>query len=349
MARRVAVIAGASGLVGGRLASHLCSSGEWKVFCLSRSPPPEPRAHHIAVDLLDPASCAKAASALTDVTHVVFAARAIRSEAEEERRANAAMLVNLVSQLEPRAEGLEHICLVHGTKWYGSHLGPYRTPAREDDPRATVPNFYHDQLDWLATRQLGRQWHWSTLRPHIVCGVSVGTPFNLITTLGVYATLCRETGRPLTFPGTDACFSSVSQATDLDLLVEAVVWAMTNPDCANQSFNVVNADYFRWCDLWPCIAEVFELPVGGVEPRSLAMEFRALEPVWEQALYTHGLTPRPLNSLANGAFADFLFSAGWDDMSSTAKLRRYGFSRVVETEAMFKRLLTELRTNGIVP
>ncbi len=45
------------------------------------------------------------------------------------------MLVNSVSAIERTAPGLERVVLVTGTKYYGSHLGPFKTPAREDDPR----------------------------------------------------------------------------------------------------------------------------------------------------------------------------------------------------------------------
>jgi hypothetical protein len=39
---------------------------------------------------------------------------------------------------------------VHGAKWYGMHIGPYRTPAREGDPRHMPPNFYYDQQDLVS-------------------------------------------------------------------------------------------------------------------------------------------------------------------------------------------------------
>ena len=38
---------------------------------------------------------------------------------------------------------------MQGSKWYGNHLGPYLTPARETDPRHMPPNFYYDQQDFL--------------------------------------------------------------------------------------------------------------------------------------------------------------------------------------------------------
>lgn len=349
--RNVALVVGSSGLVGGSIAAYLHGLPGWEVIGVSRRPSasPAPGWRHEAIDLLDAAACERAAERLKHVTHVFYAGRAPAAEPAGERAANAAMLRNLITALEPVATGLRHVSLLHGTKWYGSHLGPYRTPAREDDPRAAQPNFYHDHVDWLAERQRGRGWTWSSLRPHIVCGVSVGYPYNLVTTLGAYAGLCGAKGRPMTFPGTPECWNSVSQATDVGLLARAAAWAATEPGCAGQSFNIVNADYFRWRDLWPSIAAAFGVEPGGVETRSLAAEFEADAPLWTDIVRRDGLLPLRLEQIANGAFADFLFSAGWDDMSSTAKIRRFGFGEVVETEPMFDAMIAEMRRRRIAP
>lgn len=336
-----ALVAGATGLVGRRIAAHLAARGDCEVVGLSR------RGSDVALDLLDRDAVRALADKLAGTTHLFFATRAPRPDNDDERATNLAMLANLVEALEPVSPALAHVGLVHGTKWYGSHLGPYPTPARETDPRGPRM-FYHDQLDWLAARQAGKAWSWSTLRPHIVCAAEPG-PFSLVSTLAAYATLCRETGRPLTFPGTQACFRSVSQATDADLLARAAIWSATAPAGRNQSFNVVNADYFRWCNLWPAVAELFGLEPGGVETRSLVPEFEAGEALWQRLVRREGLRPSRLRDVASAAFADFLFRADWDDMSSTAALRRCGFGEVVETEPMLLAQLAELRRRKLVP
>ena len=65
---------------------------------------------------------------------------------------------SLLDAVEPETRGLEHVHLVQGTKYYGMHRGPFRTPAREDDPRPATPNFYYEQQDLLVERQRGRGW-----------------------------------------------------------------------------------------------------------------------------------------------------------------------------------------------
>lgn len=62
------------------------------------------------------------------------------------------MLSNIVEVVEKHAKNLQHVSLIEGTKWYGVHLGPAKTPYKEDDPRYMPPNFYYDQEDYLVSR-----------------------------------------------------------------------------------------------------------------------------------------------------------------------------------------------------
>lgn len=57
--------------------------------------------------------------------------------------------------------------------------------------------------------------------------------------------------------------------TDAGLLAEATVWAATNPECANQAFNINNGDLFRWQEMWPKIAAFFDMDVAPPLPMSL--------------------------------------------------------------------------------
>ena len=124
---------------------------------------------------------------------------------------------------------IEHVQIIHGMKWYGSNLGPYRTPAKESHPRLPLPNFYYDQLDAIIGRQTGQRWSWSSLRPHFVCGLTVGSPSNPLSTLGAYAAILKAQGRPLDFPGPQGSFDAALNITDVRLLCRAMEWAATEP------------------------------------------------------------------------------------------------------------------------
>jgi hypothetical protein len=307
------------------------------------------RHRHLQLNLSDADACREQLAPLaSEVTHVFFAARASDPDPLEETRANLAMLTHLLDPLQGPRSALTHVCLVHGSKWYGSHLGPYPTPAREDDPRCIAPVFYYAQHDEMRRRAEGQRWTWSTVRPHIVLGESTLYPFNCVTMLAAYGTLCRAMNVPFSFPGSQAAFDAVSQATDADLLARAMLWSATDERAANQDYNVINGDYFRWSRLWPRLAEFFGVRCGPVRPMSLARELAGADTLWDRMAAQHGLRPVKLSQLANWKFGDFLFAATWDDMSSTVKLREHGFHDTVSTEASFLKHLSTLRADRLI-
>ena len=77
---------------------------------------------------------------------------------------------------------------------------------------------------------------------------------NMGTTLAVYAILCHETGRPFRFPGSAAQWNGLTDVTDARQLAHHLLWAATTPNAANEDFNVVNGDVFRWNWMWGRIA-----------------------------------------------------------------------------------------------
>lgn len=346
-----AVVAGVSGIVGRAIAGRLIAAG-WRVVGLSRRPPVPaiPGLEHLAVDLGDRAACrAVLAAHAGDASHVICAGRAPNPDPAAEAARNTDMLANLVDGLEAARAPLAHVLLVHGSKWYGSHLGPYRTPAEEDDPRATVPNFYYGQQDWVTERAGQGGWSWTALRPHILAGFSLGYPHNAVGVLAAYATLAAAGGRPLTFPGTPEAFDSVSQITDIRLLVDAMFWAMTTPTAAGEAFNVINADYFRWRDLWPRLATAFGIEPGGVATEALAETHRGCGAAWSRLAAAQGLAEPDLGRIANWDYGDFMLRIGWDDMSSTLKLRRAGFDRVYGSWDSIADALAEYRARRVIP
>lgn len=348
--RGCALVAGALGLVGARVLETLHAEG-WQTIGVARAKAPSSARHqHLQLDLLDAAACREQLAAQSRrVTHAFFAARAGDPDPSEEVRLNLAMLTNLIDVLDHPGGALAHVNLVHGTKWYGSHLGPYTTPAREDDARCLAPLFYYAQQDEIVRRQQGKSWTWSAVRPHIVLGVASHSPYNCITLLGAYGSLCAAQGVPLAFPGSRAAFESVSQATDAGLLARAMIWCATSAGAANHAYNVINGDYFRWRNVWPRLAEFFGVAPGPVRPMSLQRDLGGASPLWDAIVADHGLQPVPLKQLANWQFGDFLFGAGWDDMSSTVKLRQRGFHEALATEEVMLGHLAAMRASRLIP
>ena len=349
MARRKALVAGALGIVGSNVADHLQSQG-WEVVGVSRSRPKnEPKFRLVGLDLADRDACRRFVAAESGITHLFYAARSPRPQPAEEAAANLAMLAHLMEPLQESAPAFQHVCLVHGTKWYGSHLGPFRTPAKEDDPRHLPPNFYYDQADYVADLQKGKAWTWSGVRPALVCGFSLGYPHSVVAVLAVYAAISKALGLPLRFPGSHAGFEAVTQATDVRLLARAMAWAASEPKCQNQHFNVMNGDLFRWRNLWEKLARFFGMENGGVQTVTLASVMADKEPLWRAIAEKHGLRPLALSEIVSWSYGDITFRQNWDHMSSTQKLRRMGFEANIDTEDMFLELLKRFREERVVP
>ena len=186
------LVAGALGVIGRALIEHCAATDDARIIGLSRRAASLGRAvEHRVVDLCDAANCQRNLAGLERVTHLVYAAWQPRPTRGQEVAPNLAMLCNLMEGLDRTAPHLRHVTLLQGAKAYGSHLGPFRTPARETDPRHMPPNFYYAQQDYLDGLQPERNWTWTIFRPSFVYGFATGNPMNLTTVIAVYAPLFR--------------------------------------------------------------------------------------------------------------------------------------------------------------
>jgi nucleoside-diphosphate-sugar epimerase len=354
MQKKSAAVVGAQGVIGRYIADRLVAAGDWEVIGLSRRPGQDgPRLRHISLDLLNVKDTAAKLAGLEGTTHVFYAAFQAQPGNAAGYASNIApnrdMLVNAVTALSSASKVLERVVLVTGTKYYGTHLGPLRTPFRESDARHFGPNYYFDQIDWLTRFQRRKPWSWTELRPQTLCGFTPGTAMSLLPAIAVYAAISKALGLPLRFPGKPGAFRSLYQVTGSEHMANAALWAATEPKAANEAYNVTNGDIFRWQTLWPRIAEVFEMPVGDVQTVSLVQQMADMKPVWERMVEQHGLQQIPWEQLVAWPFADYVFGTDWDVISSLTKLRQHGFHDVVDTEQMLVDLLTRMRREKVVP
>ena len=351
MARYCALVAGASGVVGRGLVRYLARQNDWEVIGVARRAPAAPLGCSLVqVDLADAAACRAQLGELRLVTHVLYCGRAAHTAAGKEPiDLNLVMLRNLLDALEPAAPGLQHVHLLQGSKFYGSDLGPYKTPARESDPRVAENNWYYAQQDFIIERSRGKAWRWSASRPHAICDGEPDIARSLPKVIAVYAAIAKELGEPLTFPGTAANFHALYQCVDATLLAQAIAWIVTTPACADQAFNVTNGDFIRWENLWPRFAENFGMPVGPVKTVKLQHAMADKAPVWERIVARHALRPVAYQDTALWSYGDFVFTPAYDIMSDTLKLRQSGFDRCMDTEKMFIDLFERLRAARVIP
>ena len=349
-----AVVVGALGVIGRYIVERLVEEPDWQVVGLSRRKASDgPRYRHITVDLLDAEDTKRKLAEFTDVTHVFYAAFQAAPGSASDFASNTApnrdMLVNSVTAIAHAAPHLKRVVLVTGTKYYGVHLGPLKTPMREADPRHMGPNYYFDQIDWLTAYQRGKKWDWVELRPQTLCGFAPGSPMSILPAIAVYAAMSKERGLPLRFPGKHGAYGTIYQVTESKHFANAALWAATDQRCGNQAFNITNGDYFRWRNLWPKIAAAFEMSVADPQTISLTQQMADKAPLWEEMTAKYKLRRFSYPDLVAWPFADYVFGADWDVMSDVTKSRLYGFHDVVDSEAMFVRLLRRFREERIVP
>jgi len=348
--QRKVIVAGVQGVIGRAVATRLAGRPGTEVIGLSRRT--EPRisgVEAVSVDLLEPDQVRKKLSGIRGVTHIVFGAYIEKQTAIEKSSFNVAILRNLLDVVEESSPGLGHVTFYQGGKAYGADLGPFKTPAREDDPRLMPPNFYYDQEDLLRTRQQGKRWNFTALRPEAVCGFATGNPMNLLTVIAVYAAISKELGIPLRFPGTRAAYEALYNVSSADILAEAADWAGTSDAAAGEIFNITNGDYFRWQHLWPKIAKMFDMEWADPIPMPLATYMADKAPLWDGMVAKYGLQPTPYAQVASWPFGDFIFASGFDNIVNTVKARVAGFQACTDTEHMFERQFAQLRAEKFIP
>lgn len=348
--RKVALVVGANGVIGRNLIDYLLTLPDWEVIGVSRRGGEDrERVRYIAADLLDPEDTRRRLGALPEVTHLFYAAYQDRPTWAELVAPNLAMLVNSVEAVEAESPGLRHVSLMQGYKVYGAHLGPFKTPAKESDAGHMPPEFNVDQQQFLEKRQQGKAWTWSAIRPSVVAGFALGNPMNLAMVIAVYASISKELGIPLRFPGKPGAYHTLMEVTDAGLLAKATVWAATDPRCANQAFNINNGDLFRWNEMWPKIAAYFGMETAPPLQMSLDVVMADKEPLWNDMVKKHGLAPHSYQEVSSWGFGDFVFSWDYDFFADGTKARRFGFHEYVDTEEMFMNIFDDLRRRKVIP
>lgn len=350
--RKTALVIGANGVIGRNLIDYLKQLPDWDIIGVSRrggDSSGNGRTRYEAVDLLNESDTREKLGRLTEVTHIFYAAYQDRPTWAELVPPNLSMLVNVVNAIEPVASDLRHISLMQGYKVYGAHLGPFKTPARETDAYHMPPEFNVDQQQFLEQRQPGSSWTWSALRPSVVCGFALGNPMNLAMVIAIYASISKELGLPLRFPGKPGAYNSLLEMTDAGLLAKATVWAATDDRCANQAFNITNGDLFRWNELWPKIAANFGLETAPPLQMSLDVVMADKEELWKAMVKKHGLVDNTYKDVSSWGFGDFVFSWDYDFFADGTKARRFGFHEFMDTEAMFLNIFEDLRQRKVIP
>jgi nucleoside-diphosphate-sugar epimerase len=265
------------------------------------------------------------------------------------------MLQNLLDAVAPEGS-VQHVALTTGLKHY---LGPFEayakaqpdTPFSEEQARLPYENFYYTQEDVLFAAAERDGFSWSVHRPHTLIGWALGNAMNMGVTLAVYGAICRETGQPFRYPGSQTQWEAITDVTDATLLADHLVWASTTPAARNQALNIVNGDVFRWRRLWPRLAQALGVeaaPFEG-EPAPLEEQMAEAAGVWPRIVEKHGLRDLDVGRLASWWHSDADLGRTVETFTDMGKSRRLGFQGVRDTESSFTDLFARLRAEKVVP
>jgi len=351
---RSALVVGATGIAGSAVVDQLLEQG-WPVVGLARRPGRErPGLRWVSADLTS-AEALAAALAQEQPTHVYFTAWLRQPTEAENIAVNGGMVRDLLAALAHAP--LAHVALVTGLKHY---LGPFEaygqgtmpdTPFHEDEPRLDAPNFYYAQEDELFAAAAAHDFTWSVHRSHTVVGHAVGNAMNIGLTLAVAAALCRHTGSPFVFPGSATQWDGLTDVTDATVLAEQMIWASTDPAGADEAFNVVNGDVFRWRWMWPRLAAALGVEPEGFRdaPRPFAEQMADAAPVWAEVVAAHGLVEPDLDRLASWWHTDADLGRDIEVVTDISKSRLAGFTTHHRTLDSFLALFERYRAEGLVP
>ncbi|WDF46831.1 SDR family oxidoreductase [Chryseobacterium sp. KACC 21268] len=352
----IALVVGATGITGSNLAQELISNG-WRTYGLARNPNSNVSGLiPVKADLLDVDNLEAALQHISP-THIFFTTW-MRNDTEEENiKVNSALIRNLLSALSAK-RSIQHVALVTGLKHY---LGPFEayaksgflpeTPLREEQPRLEYPNFYYAQEDAVYEAAEKDGFTWSIHRPHTVIGYAVGNLMNMGTTLAIYASICKETGRKFIFPGSFAQWNGLSDVTDARILAKQLIWASTTEAAKNQAINITNGDIFRWKWLWEKIADYFEIDFEGFENeiKPLEKELQNDQKTWKNIAEKYNLKENNLSRIASAWHTDLDLGRPIEVMTDMAKSRKLGFTNFQSTLESFTDLFDKLKAEKIIP
>ena len=354
--KNIALVVGSTGITGSNLAQELVSNG-WTTYGLARNPNSNISGLiPVKADLLNEESLKTALDQISP-THIFFTTW-MRNDTEEENiKVNSALVRNLLNVLSPK-KSIQHVALVTGLKHY---LGPFEayakegslpeTPLREEQPRLEYPNFYHAQEDAVYEAAERDHFTWSIHRPHTVIGYAIGNLMNMGTTLAIYASICKETGRKFIFPGSAAQWNGLSDVTDARILAKQLIWASTTDAAKNQAFNITNGDIFRWKWLWEKIADYFQIEFEAYENtvRPLEKELQNDQKTWENIAEKYHLKENNLSKIASAWHTDLDLGRPIEVMTDMAKSRKSGFTTFQSTLDSFTDLFEKLKEEKIIP
>jgi hypothetical protein len=139
--------------------------------------------------------------------------------------------------------------------------------------------------------------------------------------------------------------------TDARQLARQMLWASTTPAAANEAFNVVNGDVFRWSWMWGRIAQWFGIeaaPFDGVT-QPLEPQMANDQATWQSLVARHGLIEPQLDRLISPWHTDADLGRPIEVVTDMSKSRKLGFLDYQASDEAFFEVFARLRAQRLIP
>src|SRR6185437_2802891 len=167
----------------------------------------------------------------------------------------------------------------------------------------------------------------------------------------VYATICKEMGKPMEFPGSSAQWKGLTDITDARVLAKQLLWAVGTPAAKDHAFNIVNGDTFRWSWMWKRIAGWFGVEAAPLEGEGLRLEKQLADagPVWRSIAQKYDLVEPDINVLASAWHTDADLGRPVEVITDMSRSRKLGFAEFQTSDDSFFDLFGTLREARLIP
>jgi len=159
-----------------------------------------------------------------------------------------------------------------------------------------------------------------------------------------------DTWQASAFDDSPQQYEAATDVTDARILARHLEWAASESAAADQAFNIVNGDIFRW-RMWKIVADGLGVEAADYpgKPTPLVEQMTGAGSIWNRIVAKHDLQPYPVETLASWWHSDADLGRTIETFTDMSKSRRLGFLDYQETSASFLDLFDRLRAERIIP
>ena len=345
--KKTALIAEGNSTIGYNIATCLESTGNWNVIIISSQKLSYAGTFEfIRLDCLNTDAIDLHQEKLQEITHIFFSTSSNRFQENIER-------LNLVTEIEKIAPWLEHIIFIQETIRHDRKMSVLKPAIVKRYVPFTPCLFFHlysPEEEFLRQESINKKWGWTSLRSNTIIDISIDNSSNIATQIALYATLCKEEGSPMLFPGSEEKYNSQVDITTLNILTESMQYILSQNSCKGEIFNITSGNGILWKDLWVQISKYFGILSGRPKVSSLALYMQNKDNLWEEICEKYKLNNKSLLRSLNWSSSDSIFSDSYNILSDPEKIHRFGFkNNQTDSFTAFRRMFDQLKVEHIIP